>query len=61
MPSSPETPDRTTTIQKFTGIITEVSPVALPPGASENQVNLTNEERGVAQSRKALRPVTFNE
>lgn len=61
MPDTPETPDRTTNAQQFLGIIAEVSPTALPPGASSDQVNVTNEERGSVRSRDALRPVTFNE
>ncbi len=61
MPSTPETPRSTVNAQQFLGIIKEVSATALPPGASEDQINLTNEERGSVRTRDGLRPVTFNE
>jgi hypothetical protein len=61
MPSTPLTPPEASVAQKFVGVVTEVSEMALPPGAMVSQVNLTSEHRGLLRSRDGLRPVTFDE
>ena len=61
MATTPLTPKETSRVQKFVGVITEVSKVALPPGGMQEQINVTSEQRGLLRSRDALRPVTFDE
>ena len=61
MPDTGHTPDVTTTVQQFQGLVTEVSTLALPPGAMVKQENLTLERRGMLESRNGLRPVTFED
>lgn len=61
MADTPLTPPETAVAQRFTGVVTEVSEMALPPGAMVKQVNLTSEHRGVLRTRDGLRPVTFDE
>lgn len=61
MPASDSTSDEEVAIQDFQGLVVEVGPVALPPGAMVEQVNMTNTSRGVLKSRPGLRPVTFED
>lgn len=61
MPKTALVPDEESVAQKFVGIVSEVSEMALPPGAMVKQVNVTNEHRGYLRSRDGLRPVTFDE
>lgn len=61
MPSTGQTPDRTTTAQQFGGFVLEISPLALPAGVNAMQVNIGNENRGLLETRRGLKEVTFNE
>jgi len=59
MPRTDQTPDRTTSVQQFSGLVLEVGETALPAGAMVEQVNVTCEERGVLNVRRGLKPVSF--
>ncbi len=61
MPQTKDMPEEQTVAQDFSGLVLDVSPVALPPGAMVDQKNLTNTSRGVLKSRPGLRPVTFED
>jgi len=61
MPDGPTTPDTMTAMQQFGGLVLEIGPVALPPGAMVDQTNMTCERRGILETRSGLKPVTFNE
>lgn len=47
--------------QDFRGLIVDVGPVSLPPGAHVEQTNIQNYGRGTLLSRPGLRPVEFED
>lgn len=45
---------------KWSGLFTNASPYAIPPGAAVEQVNLTTNIPGQLTSRNGMRPVAFS-
>lgn len=56
---SEKMPQSVLTISDFLGLVMDVDPHDAPPGASEDQVNATVEDRGVIKSREGFRVVSF--
>lgn len=46
-------------IKNWLGMYTNVSPHDIPPGGAQDQVNVTSIRRGVLETRKGVKTVSF--
>ena len=61
MPAS-ENPNQTQTaaMRDFPGLVLNADPRELPPGAGQQQLNVTSQQIGRLESRRGVRVVTFD-
>lgn len=55
-----ETPDTTTEFNDFLGIFLQVDTSTIPPGGSQNQVNVKADQQGCLPVRDGSMPISFD-